>query len=150
MSANPKPIASHLARLALGVVFFLNLSCALAFVARPKAYAPSLGVSGVAGETLTRGIGILFLMWNATYPLAIWKPWRYRWLLAIIILQQAIGLLGETWLLLTLPPGNASLAATGRRFVAFDGAGLAAMLSTFILMWLSQRRASDRAQSRQA
>ncbi len=129
-----------LARLALIVVFFFNVSCALAFVARPAAYAPGFEVSGIVGEVLVRGIGILFLMWNVTYPLAIWGPWHYRWLFLIVIVQQAIGLTGETWMLLTLPPGHAPLAAKGWRFVAFDGSGLVAMLLTFALMqWASKR-----------
>jgi hypothetical protein len=123
-----------LSRLTLVVVFFFNVSCALIFVVSPEAYAQGFEVSGVAGKTLVRGIGILFLMWNVTYPLAIWHPWRYRWLFLIIIIQQAIGLTGETWMLLTLPPGHAPLAATARRFIAFDGGGLVAMLATFTLL----------------
>ncbi len=137
---NYRRAALWLARLALTLVFFFNVSCALAFVARPFAYAPGFEVSGVAGEALVRGIGILFLMWNVTYPLAIWDPWRYRWLFLIVVVQQAIGLTGETWMLLTLPPGHPSLAATGWRFVAFDGGGLVAMLLTFALMLLSDKR----------
>ena len=123
-----------LARLALAVVFFFNVSCALAFIARPEAYAPGFEVSGVAGEALVRGMGILFLMWNVTYPLAIWHPRRYRWLFLIVIVQQAIGLAGETWMLLTLPPSHTALAATGYRFVAFDGGGFVALLVTLALM----------------
>jgi len=118
----------------LVVVFCFNVSCALAFVARPEVYAPGFEVSGGAGEILVCGMGILFLMWNVTYPLAIWHPWRYRWLFLIVIVQQAIGLAGETWMLLTLPPGHAALAVTGYRFVAFDGGGFAAMLVAFALM----------------
>jgi hypothetical protein len=125
-----------LARLALTVILFFNVSCALAFVVRPAAYAPGFEVSGVTGEVLVRGIGILFLMWNVTYPLAIYNPRRYRWLFLIVIIQQAIGLTGETWMLLTLPPGHTALATTGWRFVAFDGGGLVAMLLTFTLMQL--------------
>jgi hypothetical protein len=120
-------------RIVLSLVFALNISCALAFIARPQTYAPSFEVSGVAGEVLVRGIGILFLMWNATYPLAIWHPERYRWLFLIIIVQQAIGVIGEGGMLLALAPGHAALAATGRRFVAFDGGGLVAMMISFIV-----------------
>ncbi|MDY7080355.1 MAG: hypothetical protein SXV54_26030 [Chloroflexota bacterium] len=123
-----------LTRMALVVIFCFNVSCALIFIARPADYAPGFEVNGVAGEVLVRGMGILFLMWNVTYPLAIWHPWHYRWLFLIIIIQQVIGLAGETWMLLTLPPGHAALTATGHRFVAFDGGGLVAMLVTFVLM----------------
>ena len=126
--------ALWLARLALVVVFCFNVSCGLAFVARPALYAPGFEVSGAPGKALVRGMGILFLMWNVTYPLAIWRPWRYRWLFLIILVQQAVGLAGETWMLLTLPPGHAALAETGYRFVAFDGGGLAAMLVAFVLL----------------
>lgn len=132
--------ALWLTRLALVVVFFFNVTCALAFVVRPAAYAPGFEVSGVVGEVIVRGIGILFLMWNVTYPLTIWDPWRYRWLFLIVIIQQAIGLTGETWMLLTLPPGHAALARTGWRFVAFDGGGLVAMLITFALMQSAHSR----------
>lgn len=132
-----------LTRIVLGVVFFFNVSCALAFVAKPQVYAPSFEVSGVPGKVLVRGIGVLFLMWNVTYPLAIWHPGRYRWLFLIIIVQQAIGVIGEGWMLLALPPGHAALAATGRRFVVFDGGGLVAMLIAFILMHLARSRISS-------
>ncbi len=131
-----------LARLALAVVFCFNVNCALAFITRPAAYAPGFEVNGVAGEALVRGMGVLFLMWNATYPLAIWNPYRYRWLFLIVLVQQAIGLAGETWMLRMLPPGHATLAATGYRFIAFDGGGLVAMLVTFILMHLVRRSKS--------
>jgi len=123
-----------LARVTLAAVFCFNVSCGLAFIAQPAAYAPGFEVSGIAGETLVRGLGILFLMWNTTYPLAIWNPRRYRWLFLIIVVQQAIGTAGETWMLLTLPPGHTALATTGARFIAFDGGGLLAMLTTFTLM----------------
>lgn len=133
---NRSDVTLWLARLALTVVFCFNVNCALAFIARPGDFAPGFEVSGVPGEALVRGMGILFLMWNATYPLAIWNPRRYRWLFLIIIAQQAIGLAGETWMLLTLPPGHAPLATTGWRFILFDSGGLAAMLVTFTLMQL--------------
>jgi hypothetical protein len=123
-----------LARLALSVVFFFNVTCAFAFVVRPAAYVHGFEVGGVAGEALVRGIGILFLMWNVTYPLTISHPYRYRWLFVIVLVQQVIGLAGETWMLLVLPPGHDALAATGWRFVAFDGGGLVAMAITFGLM----------------
>jgi hypothetical protein len=129
-----------LARFALAMVFFFNVTCALAFVVRPEAYMRGFEVSGIPGEIIVQGIGILFLMWNVTYPLAIWHPWRYRWLFVIVIAQQVIGFAGETWMLLTLPSGHTSLTVTGTRFAAFDGGGLAAMVITFALMTYHHRR----------
>jgi hypothetical protein len=128
------------ARLVLAAVFVLNVTCAVAFIVKPDAYAPSFEVSGVSGTALIRGMGVLFLMWNVTYPLALWHPWRYRWLFLIIILQQAIGVVGETWMLIALPGGHETLAHSALRFIVFDGAGLFIFLIAFTTMWLARAR----------
>ncbi|HUV90814.1 MAG TPA: hypothetical protein VMY80_14250 [Anaerolineae bacterium] len=128
-----------LARLVVGVVFFFNVTCALSFVAWPDRYAPSFEVSGVPGRVLVRGIGLLFLMWNATYPPVLARPDRHRTLFAVLLVQQAIGLAGETWMWLTLPAGHAALWTTGLRFIAFDGAGLAGMGMVFWLLYALKR-----------
>lgn len=122
------------ARLALAIVFFWNVNCALAFIVSPAAYTAGFELTGVAGGVLVRGMGILFLMWNATYPLVIWNPGRYWQLFLIVIAQQAIGVVGETWMWLTLPPGHEALALTGQRFIAFDAGGLVMMVIAFVLM----------------
>jgi len=121
-----------LARLVVGIVFLFNVTCALAFVTQPDRYAPGFEVSGVPGRVLVRGIGILFLMWNATYPPVLVRPDRQRTLFAVILAQQAIGLAGETWMWATLPAGHAALWATGLRFIIFDAAGLVGMGLVFL------------------
>jgi hypothetical protein len=123
-----------LARLVVGAVFLLNVTCALSFVAWPDRHAPAFEVSGVPGQVLVRGMGILFLMWNATYPPVLARPGRNRTLSVVILVQQTIGLAGETWMWATLPPGHAALRATGLRFIAFDGAGLVGMGLAFWLL----------------
>ena len=123
-----------LARLVVGTVFLFNVTCALAFVIRPDRYAPAFEVSGVPGRVLVRGMGILFLMWNATYPPVLIRPDRYRTLFAVILVQQAIGLAGETWMWATLPSGHTALWTTGLRFIAFDGVGLVGMGLAFWLL----------------
>ncbi len=123
-------------RLIVGAVFFFNVTCALAFIARPEEYTPAFEVSGLPGKTLVRGMGILFLMWNATYPPVLVRPDRQRTLFAVILAQQAIGVIGETAMWATLPPGHPALWATGLRFVLFDGAGLVAMGLAF--GWMSR------------
>ena len=125
-----------LTRLVIGTVFFFNVTCALAFVAQPDRYAPGFEVGGVPGRVLVRGIGILFLMWNATYPLVLVRPDRHRTLFAVMLAQQAIGLAGETWMWATLPAGHAALRTTGARFIAFDGAGLVGLGLAFWLLRL--------------
>ena len=129
-----KQLSLWLTRLVVGAVFFFNVTCALAFVAWPDRYAPGFEVSGVPGRVLVRGMGILFLMWNATYPPVLLRPDRHRTLFAVILVQQVIGLAGETWMWVTLPAGHAALRATGLRFIAFDGAGLVGMGLAFLLL----------------
>lgn len=121
------PFAQWFARMAVGLVFAVNVSCAAAFILWPQNYAAGFEVSGVPGLTLVRGMGLLFLMWNATYPLVLWQPGAHRALFAVILAQQLMGVLGETWLWLALPPGHAALSATGLRFILFDGLGLLLM-----------------------
>jgi hypothetical protein len=130
-----------LARLVVGVVFFFNVTCALAFIAWPQRYAPAFEISGVPGQVAVRGIGILFLMWNATYPPVLARPDRRRTLFLVLLIQQAIGLAGETWMWATLPPGHTALRATGLRFIAFDGAGLVGMGLALWLLERARRRA---------
>jgi len=122
-----------LARAVVGAVFAVNVACALSFLARPEAYAPGFELSGVPGRALVRGLGILFLMWNATYPPVILQPARHRLLFAVVLAQQAIGLAGEAWLWLVLPEGHDALRATGLRFIVFDGAGLLALIAAYAL-----------------
>ena len=121
------------ARVVVGAVFVLNVQCALQFILWPERYASGFELAGVPGETAIAGLGIAFLMWNATYPLVLWDPRRHRTLFGVIIVQQLIGLVGESWLLLTLPTGHEALAASITRFVAFDGAGLALLVAAFVL-----------------
>ena len=129
-----KQLSLWLTRLVVGAVFLFNVTCALAFVVWPDRYAPGFEVRGVPGRMLVRGIGILFLMWNATYPPVLLRPGQHRTLFAVMLAQQAIGLAGETWMWITLPAGHAALRATGLRFIAFDGAGLVGMGLVFILL----------------
>ncbi len=127
-------IPALVSRLVVGAVFALNVDCALGFALRPERYVTGFELAGAPGEAAVRGLGIAFLMWNATYPPVIWRPHRYRMLFAVVLAQQAIGLVGESWLLLTLPAGHAALEATLQRFAFFDGVGLIAMAAAFVLL----------------
>ncbi|HIE37572.1 MAG TPA: hypothetical protein EYP77_00605 [Anaerolineae bacterium] len=134
--------ARWLARLVVGAVFFFNVTCALAFIAQPDRYAGAFEVGGVPGRTLVRGMGILFLMWNATHPPVLARPARNRTLFAVVLVQQAVGLAGEVWMWATLPPGHAILQTTGWRFILFDGAGLVGMGIAFWLLARAERAPS--------
>jgi len=122
-----------LARLLIGLVLAWNLECALAFLWRPGDYAPGFELSGASGAAMVRGMGILFLMWNVPYALATWHPRRHRTSLLEALVMQTVGLLGETALLLLLPPGHEPLRATATRFILFDGLGLALLLAAVLL-----------------
>lgn len=135
--------AAWLARLAVATVFTLNVSCALFFIFRPQDYAGGFEVSGVVGEAIVRGYGILFLMWNVTYPPVMLQPERRRGLFAIVLAQQDIGVLGESWMWLTLPPGHAALSATGLRFILFDAGGLIAMGAAYLFLRAAQTGRRD-------
>src|ERR1035437_4336550 len=90
-----------LARLLIGWVFFFNVQCAIAFLAAPQLYAGLFELSGPPGEGMLRGLGLLFLMWNVPYAVALWNPARQRTSLYEAIVMQAIGVLGESLLLAT-------------------------------------------------
>ena len=93
----------------------------------------------VPGAAAVQGLGIAFLMWNATYPAVIASPLRFRAVAVIVLVQQAIGLAGESWLRFGLPAGHAALSASIERFILFDAAGLVLMAAAFgWLLWVKR------------
>ena len=139
--------AKWLVRLAFAAVFAVNVQCAVQFVLWPEGFSAAYELSGVAGEAAVRGIGIAFLMWNVTYPAVIVDPERFRALGWVVLVQQLVGLVGESCLLLTLPTGHDLLASSVLRFVAFDGAGLVLMGIAWALA-LATSHTEDAASSR--
>jgi hypothetical protein len=136
-----------LARIIVGAVFLMNGSCALAFILQPDTYSAGFEVAGVPGRIYVQGLGILFLMWNATYPLVIFHPIRYRAMFVVVLIQQAIGFIGETLLWLMLPSGHSPLRATGLRFMLFDGIGLITMVGAY---WVLIRKIKTAGESQGA
>jgi hypothetical protein len=112
------------ARFLIGFVFFFNVQCALAFLFDPAAYAPAFDLHGSAAESAMRGFGILFLMWNVPYGFALFHPRHYRTSLLQAIIMQAIGVIGESILRLSLENPSPILISSINRFIVFDGAGL--------------------------
>lgn len=142
--ASTRRAAGLAARIAVALVFALNVQCAVSFVLWPGAYASGFELEGVPGAAAVRGLGVAFLMWNATYPAVIANPRRFRALYAVVLVQQAVGLAGESWILLSLPAGHAALAASIVRFIAFDAAGLVLMAAAFTWLALADRHARPR------
>jgi len=118
--------ATWFARGAVGLVFAINLSCALAFITFPENYAAGFELSGVPGVVVVRAFG--------TYPPVIHQPGRQLTLFQVILAQQVIGLAGESWMLFELPPGHLALQQTGLRFIFFDGLGLLLMAAAYVVL----------------
>ncbi len=134
-------VRKWIARFLIAVVVFFNLQAAILFLIDPSTYAPGFEVSGVAGDALVRGMGILFIMWNVPYLVAVTDPLRRRVSLYEAIAMQAIGVAGESILLTTLPAGHAALRTTAWRFITFDAGGLFLLVIALILTMRSRKPA---------
>ena len=132
--------ACIIARIAVGIVFIVNVQCALSFVVQPSAFAPQFELTGIPGNVAVSGLGIAFLMWNATYPAVIALPDRFRSLFVVVLVQQAIGLIGESIIRAGLPAGHELLAASIERFIAFDLFGLVIMGASFVALTLTKKQ----------
>lgn len=143
-TSRPRPGLLWLARALIGVVFFFNVQCAIVFLLWPHNYAPGFELAGAPGEGMVQGMGVLFLMWNVPYALALWHPARFRVSLAEAALMQAIGVLGESALLLNLPPGHALLRQSVGRFILFDGIGLILLILAAALVFWPRRPEVDK------
>ena len=130
------PVYVLLARLAIALVFVWNIQCSIAFLLWPDRFTTGLELSAASGEVVVRGMGLLFLMWNIPYAVALFHPLRYRISLYEATIMQAIGLLGETFILINLPPAHSILHASLMRFITFDSAGLVLLL---LANWLVHR-----------
>ena len=115
------------ARLLIAVVVAWNLQAALIFLLTPERFAPGFELSGVPGAAAVRGIAVLFIMWNIPYLVALWQPRRNRLALWEALVMQAVGVIGESLILISLPAGHAMLHASILRFIAFDASGVVAL-----------------------
>jgi len=122
-----------LARVCIGAVLAFNLQCAVVFLVWPDHFAPAYELSGTAGAAAVRGIGVLFLMWNVPYVVAVWHPQHQRAAVWQAVAMQTIGVLGEAGIRAGLPETNAVLSAAIARFIIFDAAGLAFLVVALAL-----------------
>ena len=131
---------NNLARILIGIVFLWNIQCAVVFLFLPERYAPQFQLSAATGEAMIQGMGVLFLMWNVPYAVALWNPTRHRLSLYEAITMQAIGFIGETIIWLGLPPGYILASNSLARFMIFDVAGL---LLLVVAAWINRTARSD-------
>ena len=111
-------------------------------MAPPKPAVYGLPATEESGA-MVAGLGVAFLMWNATYPAVIISPRRFRALYVVVLFQQLIGLVGESCILAHLVGaglGSSLMAAGIMRFVVFDAGGLVLMLVAFIALAMAIRR----------
>ena len=134
----------NISRLLSGLVLLINLQSAFTYLLWPERYAPGFEMTGDIGAAMVRGMGVLFVMWNVPYVVALWNPVRYHIALYIAIAMQVIGLVGETWIYLSLPTVHATARASIMRFIIFDALGLLALLGA---AWISRRIDTDRQRS---
>jgi hypothetical protein len=133
--SRPDIIRLWLGRLLIGIVLLWNVQCALAFIIAPATFAPGFELGGAAGAAAVRGMGVLFLMWNVPYAVALWHPVRQRVSLYEAVAMQTIGLIGESLILWSLVGGHPTVASSVARFIAFDGAGLVALI---MAVWVTK------------
>ena len=122
-----------LARLLIGIVFFFNLQCAIAFLLSPEAFVSAYELSGAVGAAVIQGFGVLFLMWNVPYAVALWHPVRFRTSLWQAVAMQALGVVGELLIYGSLPSDHRYLRQAIVRFAAFDGIGLLLLMMAVLL-----------------
>jgi hypothetical protein len=123
-------------RILIGIVTFFNLQCAFLFLFRAADYTPGFELSGAVGNAMVQGMGLLFVMWNVPYVVALIHPLNQRISLIEAVIMQGIGVVGETLLLLTLPEVHPVLASSVTRFIIFDGSGF---ILLFVALLLIQR-----------
>ena len=123
------------ARGLIAVVFIINVECAASFLIKPASYAPSYELEGALGEAVVRSLGVLFLMWNIPYAVALWHPVRHRRSLYEALAMQATGLLGESLIYYLLPTTHLIARSSILRFIIFDGLGLLALVAAAWLSW---------------
>jgi hypothetical protein len=122
-----------LARVLIFTVIAWNLQAALVFLLSPEVFAPGFELGGIPGAAAMRGIALLFVMWNVPYLVACWHPQKHSLALKEALAMQSIGLLGESWIYLSLSEEHAVLQSSILRFITFDAAGLALLVIAFVL-----------------
>jgi hypothetical protein len=126
------------ARLLIAVVVVWNLQCAVVFLLNPGMFAPGFELTGVPGEAAVRGFAVLFVMWNIPYLVALWNPRRYKISLWEALAMQAVGVIGESLILFSVPAEYVILHSSLLRFITFDAAGVLLLIGAIGLARMIQ------------
>ena len=143
MKSNKSLFFEIFPRCLIGLVTLFNLDAAFAFLFTPYDYSGGFELTGTPGDAVIQGMGLLFLMWNIPYLVALVNPVRYKISLIEAVVMQAIGVIGETILLLTLKGEHPLIQASVLRFILFDGGGLIVLGAALFLVLLRQKQATQ-------
>jgi MFS-type transporter involved in bile tolerance (Atg22 family) len=113
-----------ISRILILIVLAWNLEAAISFMVAPVPYLAAFELNGLPGEIAVTGTGLLFLMWQVPYFLAVVSPVRFRVSLIEALVMQTIGLVGESILLTRITSDHAMLRSSITRFILFDGIGV--------------------------
>jgi len=113
-----------ISRVLIGSVVFINIQAAISFFINPAIYAPRYELEGLVGQSVIKGYGVLFLMWNIPYIIALYNPIKYKVSLYESVAMQFIGLIGESVIFWQLSPVFQTLHSSILRFIIFDGFGV--------------------------
>jgi len=130
-------------RFLIGLVFVINIQCAFIFLTYPKLFAISFELVGIPGEVAVQGFGILFIMWNIPYIIAIIHPVKFRISLFEAIFMQTIGVFGESFIYAHLPLNYPLLSSSILRFILFDAGGLVSLILAGFLSTAKSIQTSD-------
>ncbi len=128
------PTIIWIIRFLIALVFTSNILCAIQFVVNPSGYIQQFDLVGEAGTVVIRSLGILFIMWNVPYAIAVYHPYRYPIALTSAILMQLIGFIGETWIYFSIQ-NLVNTRSSILRFMIFDFAGLLLLSVAFALLF---------------
>lgn len=143
MQSKTPLIKIWISRLLIGTVVFINVMAAVEFMVKPHAYAPGFELEGEPGAAVIQGMGLLFLMWNVPYMVALLQPVKHFVSLIESVVMQAIGVAGESALLLALPGNHPQIESSVTRFIIFDGGGLIFLIAALICV-LQERKQSKK------
>jgi len=133
MKDKPK-LRLRISQLLIFVVLAINTYCAVDFIVRPELYMGAYELSGEVGRVVMIGYGILFLMWQVPYFFALAQPIVHHTSLIQAVLMQMVGLIGESFLLQSIPMEHALLRGSILRFIIFDAGGLVLLILAFLII----------------
>jgi hypothetical protein len=128
-------LRTWIGRLLILIVIAWNIQAAIFLLINSSVIATSIEIPQIAGPSLIRGIGVLFIMWNIPYLFAAAHPVRFRISLVESLLMQFIALAGELILLSVSPIIPPALQNIFTIYSRFDAAGMALLLAAAAITW---------------